>query len=315
MATDNEITQSSAVASISSGVTVALYKTAFSGDTNAAVAPTVLWHMEGSESTWTFAQLSVAEDSTSSPNPRGIQMMITRNDNPTISPGTDANGDHVAVRGTPFGSPYVTLVNSAGVEAYGVRDDPASITAPVVYAGVIRRDAATSPVSADGDASVMTQDSNGYLRVVGPPGIQTFVAKSTVTWTLTSLGTGESREMTAFDNSTLGAIDFACRLRTKGTAASTGLFTIYLYEGLSDTSYSDGATGTDSTFTSTLLVNSTPLTTVRMRTTGSVTKVWHLSDVLKGAMPSKFGFIGTNDSAGALSSTAADHALHIEPIY
>ena len=150
------------------------------------------------------------------------------------------------------------------------------------------------------------------LPVNSPLGIG---SKTTVTVTLTSLGSGSARESTVIDNTTTRYRNVRLRIQTKGQASGTLYLDVYVYTALGDTTYTDGATGSDAAFTAANRKNSRYLGAVLMNAaTAAVQGELMMSDSFKDC-PDKFGFIFINNSGAALSATAGDHVIEYEGIY
>lgn len=142
-----------------------------------------------------------------------------------------------------------------------------------------------------------------------------YAAKTTITLTLTSLTNTSARASTAIDNTSTKYIDALLRITSKGAAGSTGTVDLYVYTALSDTTYSDGATGTDAGFTAGNRKNSVFLGSLQMNTTTAVTSaVWSIAALFGGILPSKWGIIAINNSGGTLSATGGDHVVEFEGI-
>lgn len=140
----------------------------------------------------------------------------------------------------------------------------------------------------------------------------TYGAKTTITWTGTSLGNGNGRESTAIDWTSTRCYDGRIRVQTKGQASGTAYLDWYVYTALGDTTYTDLATGTDAAFTAANRFNSRYLGSIRMNAnTSAVIGEFQLSDIF-GSMPDKWGLIGINNSGAALSATAGDHVIEYE---
>ncbi len=142
----------------------------------------------------------------------------------------------------------------------------------------------------------------------------TWGTKATVTVTLTSLANGSARESTVIDTGAVGAVDMALRVKTNGQASGTSVLNVYAYAALADTTYTDGATGSDAAFTAANRLNSKFVGAVQMNTTSSVTAMLTVAQAFDGALPSKVGFIFLNSSGAALSATGADHVIEYQTL-
>lgn len=144
---------------------------------------------------------------------------------------------------------------------------------------------------------------------------QRYATKATVTVTLASLANGSARESTVIDNTTDRYSDFIFRILTKGQGLSTAQLNVYAYAALSDTVYTDGATGSDAAFTAAKLLNSVLVVSVQMNAANAVTSVATVRQAFGGSVPSKFGFIFVNASGAALSATGGDHVVEVQGVY
>lgn len=138
--------------------------------------------------------------------------------------------------------------------------------------------------------------------------------KATVTVTLTSLANGSVRESTVIDTGTVGAIDMALRVKTNGQASGTSVVNVYAYAALGDTTYTDGATGSDAAFTAANRLNARFVGAVQMNQTTSVTAMLTVAQAFDGALPSKIGFLFVNNSGAALSATGGDHVVEYQTL-
>jgi hypothetical protein len=146
------------------------------------------------------------------------------------------------------------------------------------------------------------------------PGLITYAAKATITWTGTSLANGSGRESTVIDNTTNRYRDARVRVQTKGQSGGTGYVDVYVYTALGDTTYTDAATGSDAAFTAAGRRNSRYLGSIKMNAdTSAVQGEFQLSDIFP-TMPSKWGLIVINSSGAALSATGGDHVVEYEGV-
>lgn len=143
-----------------------------------------------------------------------------------------------------------------------------------------------------------------------------YAAKATVTVTLTSLANGAARESTVIDNTTNKYRDYLLRVQTNGQASGTAQLNIYVYSALGDTTYTDGATGTDAAFTAASRLNAPFLGFVQMNSATAVTAgAFSVASAFGGTLPDKFGFLFVNNSGAALSATAGQHVVEVEGVY
>lgn len=141
-------------------------------------------------------------------------------------------------------------------------------------------------------------------------------SKTAVTITLTSLANAAGRESTVIDNTTTKYLDLLLRILTKGQASGTVTLDIYAYAALGDTTYTDGATGSDAAFTAANRLNAVPVGSVQMNAaTGPVSKMFSVAQAFGGVLPDKVGFIFINSSGAALSATGGDHVVEYEGVY
>jgi hypothetical protein len=142
-------------------------------------------------------------------------------------------------------------------------------------------------------------------------------ARTTITWTGTSLANGSARESTAIDNTSNKFLDARVFVQTKGQASGTALIDWYVYSALGNTTYSDAATGTDAAFTAANRRNSRYLGSVQMNanTTAVQCELPSVATAFGGTMPDKWGLICVNSSGAALSATPGDHVIEYEGVY
>lgn len=164
-----------------------------------------------------------------------------------------------------------------------------------------------------GDVDVLSIATGANL--IGYVGAKnTYAGKATITWTGTSLANGSARESTVIDNTTNRYRDVRIRFQTKGQASGTAYIDIYVYTALGDTTYTDGATGSDAAFTAANRFNSRYLGSVKLNAaTTAVQGELQLSDAFT-TCPDKWGLIVINNSGAALSATAGDHVVEYEGI-
>lgn len=144
-----------------------------------------------------------------------------------------------------------------------------------------------------------------------------YAAASTVTITLTSLANAAARESTVVDNTSTKYRDYLLRVQTKGASASnTKTLDVYAYAALGDTTYTDGATGSDAGFTAANRLNARFVGVVVLNGSTAVTGgPMSVAAAFGGTLPDKVGFIAVNSSGDALSSTAGDHVVKVQGVY
>lgn len=141
-------------------------------------------------------------------------------------------------------------------------------------------------------------------------------SKTAITLTPASLADGAGHQSTVVDNTTDKFLDVLVRIQTNGAAGGTGSVEVYVYSALGDTTYTDGATGTDGAFTAANRKNSRYLGSVQMNeATGVVAMMPGIAAAFGGTLPSKWGLIIINSSGAALSATAGDHVFEYQGIY
>jgi len=141
-------------------------------------------------------------------------------------------------------------------------------------------------------------------------------AKTTITVTLTSLANAAGRECTVIDNTANKYLDARVRVQTKGAVSGTALLDVYVYSALGDTTYTDGATGTDAAFTAANRLNARYLGSIQMNAAVAVKgELPNVAMAFGGVLPDKWGLIFINNSGAALSATGTDHVIEYEGIY
>lgn len=138
-------------------------------------------------------------------------------------------------------------------------------------------------------------------------------SNQTITCGIASLANNSLRQSTYVDNSSNLFMDTLVFVKIKSGASSTsstGFCNIYAY-GTSDggTTYTDGASGSDSAFT--------PTSPTNLRFLGSVNVVANSTTYYGGpfslaaafgSVPERWGIVVENKSGGTLDSTAGNHA-------
>jgi len=145
---------------------------------------------------------------------------------------------------------------------------------------------------------------------------QTFGTKTSLTVTLTSLGSGSARESNVLDLTSSLELDVLFRVKANGSAAgNTGTLEVYAYAALGDTGYSDGATGSDAAFTAANIQNAKFVDNIIMNGTTQVIAVLRsLRAAFGGTLPNKVGLIFYNNSGAALSATSGDFAVEYQTV-
>lgn len=143
-----------------------------------------------------------------------------------------------------------------------------------------------------------------------------YAAKATVTISPASVTNGSARESTVISNTTNLYRDYLLRVKANGQASGTSVINIYAYAALGDTTYTDGATGSDAAFTAASRLNSVFVGAVQMNATTAVTAgPFSIAAAFGGTLPDKFGFIAVNNSGATLSTTAGDHVWEVQGVY
>lgn len=141
-------------------------------------------------------------------------------------------------------------------------------------------------------------------------------SKTTITCTLTSLANAAAREATVIDNTTNKFLDALLRAKTNGQTGGTGTLEVYAYSALGDTTYTDGATGSDAAFTAANILNARLVGIIKMNVATAVTAgAMSVAAAFGGVLPDKWGLIFKNNSGAALSATAGDHVIEYEGVY
>ena len=119
------------------------------------------------------------------------------------------------------------------------------------------------------------------------------------------------------DNTTNLYDDYFFRVtRLAATTSGTGLVDFYAYAAMSDTTYTDVATGTAGAFTAAGRLNSSYIGSVTMNTiTAVVGTPLSVAAAFNGTMPSKWGVIAINNCGSALTSLGAAIQMHYQGAY
>jgi hypothetical protein len=142
---------------------------------------------------------------------------------------------------------------------------------------------------------------------------------STVAFTsLAALTNGSGAQSAAVDNTGTLAIDYQIRI-TALMSANTPTGTLdFFVAGLVNSStptYTDGATGTDATFTAANRVNAPLLWNMTMRSGASMPAVVLLSSIPQFRKPpSKFSLIAINNTGFTLGTGSSNFVVEVVPI-
>lgn len=139
--------------------------------------------------------------------------------------------------------------------------------------------------------------------------------KTTITVSLASVTNGSARESTVIDNTTNKYLDALLRVQTKGQTSGTGLLEMYVYAALGDTTYTDGATGSDAAFTAANRLNARFVGAVQMNAANAVSAMFSIAAAFGGVLPDKWGLIFINNSGATMSTTSGDHVVEYEGVY
>jgi hypothetical protein len=142
-----------------------------------------------------------------------------------------------------------------------------------------------------------------------------FGTATTITMSLASLASGSWWQSAFIDNSVnLYLDDFVqAKVKTAGTAAGTVDF--WLYASMDGgTSYSDGASGSDASFTPTSTPNLVHLGTVNtpVATTSYISAHFSVAAAFGGSVPQRWGLAAKNTNGGALDSTAGNFVIQYQ---
>lgn len=132
---------------------------------------------------------------------------------------------------------------------------------------------------------------------------------------LNSLATSSGAQSAAVDNTTNKFDDVVLQIGATGSAAgNTNQIDFYVYSALGDTTYTDGATGSDAAFTAANRKNAVYIGSVWMNTTSLVIATFSRSVAacFGGIMPAKWGLLAVNNSGAALA--ASGHSVNFQGI-
>lgn len=143
--------------------------------------------------------------------------------------------------------------------------------------------------------------------------------KAAFTITLTSLADTSSRQSTAVDVDGGGSqIDCFVMCQTNGQASGNDYCFVYVFGALDTSSneFTDGAGASDAAFTTANILNSPQLGVIAMNATTAVKAgPFSVASAFGGFLPAEIGLIVNNESAAALSATAADHDFEYDTLY
>jgi hypothetical protein len=141
-----------------------------------------------------------------------------------------------------------------------------------------------------------------------------FGAKTSITMTsLNSLANGSGAQSAAVDNTSNLYLDFRIRIQIPGAASQTGLVDFYCASALGDTTYLDGASGSDSSFTAGNRLNAHYLGSIQTATSGTQIGEVTIAQAFGGVCPDKFALVAINNAGAAL--TASSNVVEYEGVY
>jgi hypothetical protein len=123
---------------------------------------------------------------------------------------------------------------------------------------------------------------------------------------LASLANAAAMQTDVVDNTATGYIDAVIRVTiTSSATTNTGLIDVYVYASLDDTSYIDGATGANGTFTAANRRNAKYIGSIQANpaVAGVAVGIFSVAWAFDGVLPERFGLIIINNSAAALNAT------------
>jgi len=142
-----------------------------------------------------------------------------------------------------------------------------------------------------------------------------FAAAATITMSLASLASGSWWQSAFIDNSTNVYLDAFVQMKVKTGATAAGTVDFWLYASMDGgTSYSDGASGSDATFTPTATPNLVHLGTVNTptATTSYTSAHFSVAAAFGGSVPQRWGLAAKNTNGGALDATGTNFVLQYQ---
>lgn len=348
---DNRDTQSATPATLASGNKIALYEIAtFSGDSNALAAPAVLTVVSGAEGSRALTEMTGDGTNGLDVDVTRVQGTVTVT-GPLTDTQIRASALPVSAASLPLPTgasteatlsslnAKVTAVNTGAVVVSSSALPSGASTSALQTTGNTSLSNIETAQGAQADAAASSDTGTfsllafvkrglqnwttilaripalvgGYIPVTIAGNVRaSFGAKAPVSITLTSLGIDAARQSAVLDFTSSGAIDALLRVTTNGTAGGTARLDLYAYSALGDSSYTDGASGTDTTFTAANRLNSRYVGFVQMNGATAVTAMFSLAAAFDGTLPSKVGLIAINKSLQALSATGGDHVVEVQ---
>lgn len=143
---------------------------------------------------------------------------------------------------------------------------------------------------------------------------------TTISASIQGLAAGSAWQSAVVDNSSNRYVDAQLRITTKGTSGSTVTLDVYAYGSAEATtpSYTDGASGSDGSFTAANRINAPLVGQVVLNGASTVVAgPWSVAAAFGGTLPQKWGLIFVNNSAntGALDSTAGNHSIAYQGVF
>lgn len=141
-------------------------------------------------------------------------------------------------------------------------------------------------------------------------------SKTSILMAMTSITSATGAQSTVIDNTATLYLDSRVFVISNGIAGGTALLDFFVYSGLGDTTYTDGATGTNGSFTSANRRNSRYLGSIQMNSTTTVKgELPGVASAFGGVMPDKWGLIALNNSGATLGAGATDHGVWYQGVY
>jgi hypothetical protein len=140
---------------------------------------------------------------------------------------------------------------------------------------------------------------------------QISVASTTITISLASLGAGSWRQGSFVENTSNLLLEAFVQSVVKTGATGAGTVDLWLYGSLDGTTYSDGATGVDGTFSPTATPNLVLLGSVNtpVATTSYTSRIFSVAAAFGGNIPKQWGIAAHNTNGSALDSTAGNFSM------
>jgi len=161
-----------------------------------------------------------------------------------------------------------------------------------------------------------------YTRDVAGDILQKYgTTDQTITLTIASLASTNSRESTVIDNTTNLFSDALVVLKIKTNAAGTsssGVVYVYAYGTVDNgTTYTDTATGSDAGITQTSPTNLKLIGIINCVANATTYKggPFSVAQAFGGVLPAKWGIVIENQTAAALDATGGNHSARYQGVY